>query len=101
MAKRPLCLSDALTELCRRWGIETKVKEYLAMSRWPQVVGEKIAREAKPIGIEKGKLFVQVDNSSWRNELTFIKKDIVDKLNQAVGTPVIRDVIFSSRKGVK
>lgn len=101
MSKRPLCMRDVIADLCHRWGIEKKVKEYSVLSQWSQVVGERISEKAIPTGIERGKLFVQVESSSWRNELMFIKREIIDKLNQAVGAKVIRDIIFSARKGAK
>jgi predicted nucleic acid-binding Zn ribbon protein len=101
VSPKPVCMRDVLSELCHRWGIERKVKEYSALSQWSQIVGEKIAEKAKPIGIERGKLFVQVDSSSWRNELTFLKREIKDKMNRAVGSPVIKDIIFSGQKGAK
>ena len=96
---KPMCLRDVLSEICHRWGIEKKIKEYSAMSQWSQVVGERIADKARPTGVENGRLFVHVDSSSWRNELTFMKKEIMDKLNRTVGTPVIQDIVFSGRKG--
>ena len=101
VSAKPLCMRDLLSEICHSWGIERKIKEYSAISQWNQIVGEKIAEKAKPIGIERGKLFVQVESSSWRNELSFIKNEIKEKVNRAIGAPVIQDIILSGRKGAK
>ncbi|UCE19048.1 MAG: DUF721 domain-containing protein [Gemmatimonadota bacterium] len=101
MSPKPVCMCDVISELCHRWGIERKVKEYSALAQWSQIVGKKIAEKAKPIGIERGKLFVEVDSSAWRNELSFMKNEIKDKMNRAVGSPVIKDIIFSGQKGAK
>ena len=101
MVKKTMCMCELLSEICQRWGIEKKVKENTALSQWNQIVGEKISEKAKPIGIERGKLFVQVESSSWRNELNFIKNDIKERINRSLGSQVIQDIIFSGRKGAK
>ena len=97
---KPFIMRDLIEDLCHRWGIEKRVKEYVAMSKWHIIVGEKIAKEARPVGVRDGKLFLQVDNASWRNELIFMKREIIDKINQSLGSPVIKDIVFSGRKGV-
>lgn len=94
-------MRELLNELCRRWGIEKKVREYAALSQWPHIVGEKIAQKAHPVGVEGGKLFVLVESASWRNELTFMKPEIIERLNRAVGASVIRDIVFTGRKGAR
>ena len=96
---KPTMMRDILDTLCHQWGIEKKVKECIAIEKWYEVVGGRVARETKPLGIKNGKLFLRVENASWRNELTFMKREIIDKLNRSVGTNVVRDIIFSVGKG--
>ena len=93
-------MRHVIEELCHRWGIHKKVKEYTAITQWPQIVGARIAKEAQPLGVKGGILFLQVENASWRNELTFMKREIIHKLNRTLGETVIRDIIFSGMKGV-
>jgi len=98
---KPMSMRDILKELCHRWGIERRLKEYEVMSKWAEVVGHRIADEAQPTGVERGKLFVRVESSAWRNELTFMKTDIITRLNRIVGTSVIHDIIFTGGKRTK
>ncbi len=97
--RKPVAMQALIDDLCRRWGIEKKVKEYQALSMWPQIVGKRIAEKAKPLGIQKGKLFLSVESASWRNELTFLKRDIIDKINRSVGTKVVHEIICCTDKG--
>jgi hypothetical protein len=39
-------------------------------------------------------LFVHVKTSTWRNELTLRKKEIIDKLNTVIGFDVVKDIKF-------
>lgn len=92
-------MHDVLNDLCHRWGIEKKMKEYSALSHWPNVVGKKIADISQPLGIERGKLFVQVESAPWRNELTFMKPEIIQRMNHTLGNEVIIDIVFTGKKG--
>jgi predicted nucleic acid-binding Zn ribbon protein len=44
--------------------------------------------------IEKGVLYVKVDSPVWRNELVFMKSDIISRLNKALSKPVVKDIKF-------
>ena len=44
--------------------------------------------------INKGTLFVEVSNSTWRQELQFQKKDIIEKLNKEIKEKIVREIKF-------
>ena len=87
-------IGTALEELVQRLGIKQKLQEYEAVLQWDSVVGEHVARVATPAKIFKGVLLVRVKTSTWRNELTMRKKEIIDKLNKALGDAVVKDIKF-------
>lgn len=98
MKKRPASFSkpigQALDELIRSLGIQPKLKEYEAVLQWEAVVGEQIARVTTAMRITQGTLFIKVANSVWRYELTLRKKEILHRLNAALGGEVVRDIKF-------
>jgi len=96
---KPIAVRNIISDLCRSWGIEKKLKEQTAITMWPGVVGEKIAKESHPLYVKGGKFFLYVEKAVWRNELNFMKSDIIRKLNQSVGTDVIKDIVFCTKKG--
>jgi predicted nucleic acid-binding Zn ribbon protein len=75
-------------------GIKKKLKEYDAILYWDSVVGKQIAKMSTPTRITQGVLFVHVNTSTWRNELTLRKKEIIDKLNTSVGFDAVKDIKF-------
>jgi predicted nucleic acid-binding Zn ribbon protein len=83
-----------LDELVNSLGIKTKLKEYDAIIYWDSVVGKQIAKMATATRVTKGVLFVHVKTSTWRNELTLRKKEIIDKLNTVVGLDAVKDIKF-------
>jgi len=41
-----------------------------------------------------GKLFVHVSQAEWRNELIFLKKDLIEKINTSMHQDIVNDIIF-------
>jgi predicted nucleic acid-binding Zn ribbon protein len=89
---KPLC--SAIDELVNSLGIQKKLQEYDAVVYWEKIVGERIAQRTTAIRIQKGVLFVHVKTSTWRNELTLRRKEIIDKLNREIGLDVVKDIKF-------
>ena len=87
-------LGHILQAYVRDLGIEKPLKRYDAMTIWPEVVGEKIAKVTHPLRFDNGKLFVQVKTPSWRNELVFHKAHILEELNKQIGEPVVDDIVL-------
>ena len=92
--KGPENLGGILQNLLKNLGLEKRINEQKVILNWGKIVGDRIAEKSKAFKIEKKKLFVKVDSSSWRNELFYLKKEIIDKLKQSVEHEVIKDIIF-------
>jgi predicted nucleic acid-binding Zn ribbon protein len=87
-------LDSALDDLVIDLGIQKKLKEYNAVVYWEGVVGERIAQMTTATHILQGVLFVHVKTSTWRNELTYRKKEIIDKINIVIGNEIVKDIKF-------
>jgi predicted nucleic acid-binding Zn ribbon protein len=87
-------LGETLEELVEKLGIKRKLQEYEAVERWGDIVGQQIARVTSATGITKGVLFVRVRASTWRNELTMRKEEIIRKLNHVLGEEIVKDIRF-------
>ena len=92
-------LSKALHGMLRSWGVDGKIRESQAVAFWSQIVGPRIAEVTESLRVEDGRMFVQVQSSSWKNELVFMKTEIIQRLNKAVGRKVIKDIVFVGRSG--
>ena len=87
-------IGAAINGLVKNLGIQQKLQEYEAVVYWDEEVGERIAQMTKATRIIQGVLFVQVKTSTWRNELTLRKKEIMERLNTRIGTVVVKDIKF-------
>ena len=74
--------------------LSDRLYEIRLMDMWPQVVGTALAEKTGNLHIEKGILTMHVSSAIVRNELMIMRKSFVNKLNEAVGHRVIRDIVF-------
>lgn len=87
-------LGDALQALVQSLGIEKQVEQYKIFEVWNGIVGEQVAKVAQPERIHNGILIVAVNNAPWRNELTFKKKEILEKIHLQTNSKSILDIKF-------
>ncbi len=90
----PKHIGNSITSVLHRLGIGKKLKRYEIFDLWPEIVGTQIAQVTKVDYIDGGKLFVSVSRATWRNELMFLKKELIDKINKALQEHIIDDIIF-------
>jgi len=98
---RPSRAGHVLADLVERLEFRERLREHEVWNIWADVVGELLASKAEPARIDGGKLFVRVANSTWMQELQFLKDDIRSRLNQRLGAPIVREIFLllgSSRR---
>jgi predicted nucleic acid-binding Zn ribbon protein len=78
----------------RSLGIEKKVKQNEALIRWSEIVGEQVSQVTRVDRVQDGILLVKVSSSAWRNELVYMKKDILERIYSSIGKGVIEDIRF-------
>lgn len=103
MAKRPrmrfpLPLNDVVRVELTALGLAERLREAEIWRLWPEVVGQTIAARAMPLRIIKGTLTVAVSSGPWKQELTFLKGMMIEKLNQRLGGGVVKEIILKSGK---
>ncbi|MDP3283106.1 MAG: DUF721 domain-containing protein [Desulfobacterales bacterium] len=63
-------------------------------SLWDDAVGAAVAKNARPAGFKGKILLVNVVSSVWIQELQYYKKDMIRKLNEALGKELVCDIKF-------
>jgi predicted nucleic acid-binding Zn ribbon protein len=85
-------VSGILNQIIRQYGLEGKFREYRLAQQWEEIVGETIAGHSRPEAIRFRKLILRVDSSVWIQQLSFFKKEMIEKANNALGGRVIDEV---------
>jgi predicted nucleic acid-binding Zn ribbon protein len=92
--KQPLALNAALHDFAASVGIARKLREYSVVTSWEAIVGEQIAMVDKPQRVDKGILYVAVASAPWRAELNMRRREMIEKINVAVGKKVVQEIRF-------
>ena len=64
------------------------------LDNWESLVGKKVADVSEPDKIERDKLYLKVKNSVWKNELFFMKSELLAKINNNFSKGKVKDIIF-------
>jgi predicted nucleic acid-binding Zn ribbon protein len=85
-------IGEALHDLVNDLGISGRLREYTAVTVWPEAVGGHIASMTEAKSIRNGVLVVKVKSAPWRQELLLRKKELLGNLNDLLGENVVRDI---------
>ena len=61
---------------------------------WDKAVGEIIAENARPAAFKGKILLVHVNSSPWLHQLSFLKKDILARINRELGQDLVDEIKF-------
>ncbi|MFP4604792.1 MAG: DUF721 domain-containing protein [Bacteroidales bacterium] len=87
-------LDEIISSYLKQMDLDGKLKEVKLTSSWEEIVGKLIARKTDKIFIKDRKLFVYLNSSIVRNELSMLKDSLIDELNKKAGDSVIDDIIL-------
>jgi predicted nucleic acid-binding Zn ribbon protein len=96
---KPEPMGLILSKSIKRMGMDKRLKGEAAILNWEKVVGPRIASNARATRFFNSKLVVEVENPSWRNELIFLKEDIIKELNKSINSRVVKDILFVNKTG--
>jgi hypothetical protein len=87
-------LADVLPEVSRHQGWNVKLDMHSFFPKWQDIVGEEVAGCSKPLKIVKDTLWLEVENSTWMQQLQFEKLRILEAINVTLKISRIRDIRF-------
>ncbi len=94
MAKAQV-IGNVFTQLFHDLGINKTIQQNMAVSRWSEIVGERIAQISEAERIENGVLHIKVSSPVWRNELVFMKSNLINSVNEKLAKNVVKDIKFT------
>lgn len=87
-------LGEAISLWIDAMKMRRQVDEARLISSWKPMVGDYMASKTRNIYISDRKLFVFIDSSVVRNELSMAKAMLIRRLNEEGGGDIIDDIIF-------
>jgi predicted nucleic acid-binding Zn ribbon protein len=93
-ARTPETIGSIISSVLGERGYLSPCRELEGMRQWPDLVGEKVASVSECTRVDNGVLFVRIASSSWRHEVSYIKKQILDTIKKETPCNTIRDIVF-------
>jgi len=94
-AVRSRAVGDVLSHVMSDLHMDNRRAEVEVVKVWNSLLDPNIVAHAQPVGLRKGTLFVNVDNSTWLSEIVrYRRKEILDRLQLSFGRDLIQRISF-------
>jgi predicted nucleic acid-binding Zn ribbon protein len=87
-------LKDVIDQMLRAYGLGEKLDEMSLVKSWEEIVGKMIAKHTTEIYFKSGILYVKLDSATVRQELSYAKSTLIEKLNRKAQKRMLTDIIF-------
>ena len=87
-------IAEIIGDFMQQEDIEDAVLEQKALRLWQQVVGPGVNRMTTERYVDNGVITVKISSAALRNDLMLSRTAIIAQLNQLVGKPVIKEIVF-------
>lgn len=87
-------VGEVIRQFMREEGLEEPYNQYRLIASLGEVLGNGIMRYVRNSYIRNQTLYVELSSPILRQELSFGRKQLAERLNKAVGAQVIADIQF-------
>lgn len=88
----PAEVGEVLRGLLADRGMERGLRLGRVVTGWPEVVGERLAEETRPVALDEGGLLVAASGPGWAAQVRFLSEEIRTRTNRLLGGDVISSV---------
>lgn len=86
-------IGDALKEFLKKSKLKNGVQSLQVQDAWEKIMGRTIANYTDKIEVINSTLFISTSVAPLKNELIFQKSKIIERVNEALGEKVIKEVV--------
>lgn len=87
-------LGEAIQQFLKKSRLKGSVQALQITELWEQIMGKTVAKYTESIKIYGDKLYVTTSMAPLKQELLFQKDKIVERVNEALGEKLIREVVI-------
>ncbi len=89
-----ITLGEALKQFLNKSRLKGGVQALQIEDAWETIMGKTIARYTDKIEIVNSTLFIHTTVAPLKNELLYQKEKIIERVNEALGEKVIKEVVI-------
>lgn len=87
-------MGEAIQQFLQKSRLKGSVQALQITELWEQIMGKTVAKYTESIKIYGDKLYVTTSMAPLKQELLFQKDKIVERVNEALGEKLIREVVI-------
>ncbi len=95
----PKPISGILQDVLESCGLNNRLEERSLLLNWQEVVGPEIAAHSRAVDIRDGVLIIDADHGAWRQELSLLIPQLIQKFNAMYGAGAVKEVQWLHRPG--
>jgi len=93
-AKKIPDLKNVLKELSKNENFRKGLERAEIMNAWGAIAGKRFSDISHPVRYKNYVLYVKVNSAVWRNEIYFLEKDLIRRMNEHFKRTVITKIIL-------
>jgi hypothetical protein len=93
---RPVDVTSLLPTFFSGKPLGQRLREAGVWRVWDHAVGERIAARARPVAFRDGVLTVAVSSAPWMQQLGFLKGQMIEAVNRALGEELVTDIYLKA-----
>jgi len=87
-------IKNVVQDFLKENRLDKKLEEQEMMRLWYEITGKMVARATKSVVIKNRKMFVRIESSVIRNEISMIRDGLLHELNSRFSEPLIDEIIL-------
>jgi predicted nucleic acid-binding Zn ribbon protein len=87
-------LSAAIQAFLKQNRLDKKIDTSSLSVHWKEIAGEMIAKHTKRLFLKEQTLFLQVDSAALKNELHFLKAQLIRNINQYLNKELVKELVL-------
>lgn len=85
----PARMNESLDRLVRHLGAPSASVTSGLFRRWPELVGENVSANCRPVALRDGTLVVAVSDPAWATQLRFLEATLLERLQAELGADTV------------
>ena len=91
---QPESVGDILARMVQQTTLGLNLEQAKIWENWAELVGGHLAAHCTPHNIKDGQLRVTVESAVWMHKLSYIKWDLLKRINRMAGKELVSDLFF-------
>ena len=87
-------VGDIIRKLMKNPKLAEKMDELDALDVWKELIGDNLKRFVLSAKMNKGNLCVKLSSSVLRNELSYKKSELKERINQKLGKEIVKEIVL-------